>query len=168
MKKSVIFFVLLFVFLASDYANNDYSERGNEPKSEKEAGIDHPIVGKWEYVKTIRPDGSEVISLIAIEHYYSDGTLLFVDVHLHPQMINEFSDSPEEIKNNFRNAYGGIATYKIEKGKERDLLTFTAKAFTQMKNIGKSHSIELKVDEDILIFYPTSGDQYIMKRVADK
>lgn len=152
MKKTVIFFLLSIVFLA-------FSSAGN--------GKDHPIVGKWEYVKTILPDGSEVIDGIATEHYYSDGTLLYVNVWLTPQAVNEFSSSPEEIKSNFKSGSGGIATYKIEKGKEKDKLTYTVVASTNVEGTGKSVSVEIKVTEDTLIFY-YDGNQVFLKRVADK
>jgi len=168
MKKSIIFFWLLFVFLASYAANYGSSVRVNEPELEKEAGKDHPIVGRWEYVKTIRPDGSEIVELIITEHYYSDGTLLYVNVWLTPQPVNEFPDSPEEIKSNFKQGFGGIATYKIEKGKEKDKLSYTVVASTQMEKIGSAPSIDIKVDKDILIFYLGNGAQIILKRVADK
>lgn len=152
MKKIVIFFLLSFVFLASSSALD---------------GKDHPIVGKWEYVKTILPDGSEVINLIAIEHYYSDGTFLYVNAWLKPQPINEFSNSPEEIKNILQTAIGAIATYKIEKGKEKDTLTYTVATSTKVEDMGKSVSVEIKVTEDTLIFY-YEGNQVFLKRVADK
>jgi hypothetical protein len=118
-------------------------------------------------VKTILPDGSEVFNVIATEHYYSDGTLLFVNLYLTPQPVNEFSNSPEEIKNNFQGAYGGIATYKIEKGKEKDILTYTLVASTNVESIGKTVSVEIKVAEDTIIVY-YEGNQIILKRVADK
>jgi hypothetical protein len=167
MKKSVIFLLLSFVFLASNSATNDSSERGFEPKFEKEAGEDHPIVGKWEYVKTIRPDGSEVIHVIATEHYYSDGTLLFVNIFLNPQPVKEFSNTIEEIKNNRKSAMGGIGTYSIEKGKEKDKLTYNIVTSTRMKDMGKSNSVEIKVDKDTFIYYFDNGNQLIMKRVKD-
>ena len=152
MKKTILFFLLSIVFFTSSSASN---------------GKDYPIVGKWEYVKTILPDGSEVFNAIATEHYYSDGTLLFVNLYLTPQPVNEFSNSPEEIKNNFQGANGAIATYKIEKGKEKDKLIYTVVASTKVENIGKSVSVEIKVTEEILIFY-YEGNQVFLKRVADK
>ena len=118
-------------------------------------------------MKTILPDGGEVIDLIAAEHYYSDGTLLYVNVWLTPQAVNEFSYSSEEIKSNFKSGSGGIATYKTEKGKEKDKLTYTVFASTNLDNIGKSVSVEIKVTEDTLIFY-YEGNQVFLKRVADK
>jgi hypothetical protein len=168
MKKSVIFFLLSFVFLASYAANNGLSERVNEPELRKEAGKDHPIVGKWEYVKTILPDGKEVINLIATEHYYSDGTALWVNVSLTPQPINEFSSSPEEIKDNYKHGNGGIGTYTIEKGNAKDKYIYKNIACSLKEKTGKSWSIEFKVDRDMLVFYLKSGDQVIFKRVADK
>lgn len=167
MKKSVILVLLLFVFFATFDASADRSEKPGEPKSENEVSIDHSIVGKWEYVKTIRPDGSEIVELSATEHYYSDGTLLYVNIHLTPQPINEFSNTPEEIKSNFKKGYGGIATYKIEKGRERDMLTYKRIACTQMEKIGNSVSVEINVDKDTLIFYSGGGTKYILKRVSD-
>lgn len=167
MKKSVIFVLSLFVFIATYAAYDDNSESPGELKSEKELNKEHPIVGKWEYVKTIRPDGNEIVNLSATEHYYSDGTLLYVNVHLTPQPINEFSNTPEKIKSNFKSGYGGIATYRIEKGIEKDKLTYTRTACTQMEKIGDSVSVEIKVDKDTLIFYSGDGSKYILKRVSD-
>lgn len=168
MKKSFIFFLLTFVFLTSNAAKDGSSKKGNEPVLEKEAGKDHPIVGKWEYMKTILPDGNEVINLIATEHYYSDGTALWVNISLTPQPVNEFSSSPEEIKDNYKRGSGGIGTYEIEKGNEKDKLTYENIACSVKENTGKSWSIELKVDKDMLVIYPKSGNQVIFKRVADK
>lgn len=153
MKKTVIFFLLSFMVLAS--------------YSKEKPGKDNPIVGKWEYVKTILPDGSEVIDLIATEHYYSDGTLLFVNVWLNPQPVNEFSKTTEEIKNNLQSAYGAIGTYSLENGKEKDKLTYNIVTSTRMKDMGKSNSVDIKVDKDTLIFY-LNGKQAIFKRVTDK
>lgn len=130
-----------------------------------EKGKDHPIVGKWEYVKTILPDGSEVVNLIATEHYYSDGTLLFVNIWLKPQAVNEFKNTPEKIESNHRSAYGAIATYSIEKGNERDRLTYNIVNSTRTKDMGTSNSVDVKVDKDTLIFYFDNGNQLIMKRV---
>ena len=168
MKKTVILFLFTFVFLAPYAAINDPEARGSITESEKEAAKDHPIVGRWEYVKTIQPDGNEVINLIATEHYYADGALLYVDVWLTPQPVNEFSDLPEDIKNNFKNGCGGIATYKIEKGNEKDRLSYKVIASSQMDHIGNSTGIDFKVEKDTLIFYAENGDQVIMKRVAEK
>lgn len=167
MKKSVILVLTLFVFFANYAANDDHSESPGDPQSGKEINKNHPIVGKWEYVKTIRPDGSEIVNLSATEHYYSDGTLLYVNVHLTPLPINEFSSTPEKIKSNFKSGYGGIATYEIEKGKERDKLTYTRIACTQMEKIGNSVSVEIKIDKDTLIFYPGDGSEYILKRASE-
>lgn len=167
MKRTGFLFLLSFIFLASYASINGSSERGNELESIKEDGKDHPIVGRWEYVKTIRPDGSEVIELIATEHYYADGTFLYVNVYLTPHLLNEFSNSPEEIKRNYKSGYGGIGNYKIEKRKEKDILTYTRVASTQMEKIGNSVSIEIKVDKDTLIFYTGDGAQVICKRVSD-
>lgn len=152
MKKTILFFLLSIVFFASSSASN---------------GKDHPIVGKWEYVKTILPDGSEVINAIATEHYYSDGTLLYVNAWLTPQPVNEFSNSPEEIKNNIQTVVGAIGTYKIDKGNEMDKLTYTSAISTTMENMGKSNSVDIKVSEDTLIFL-YQGNQVFFKRVADK
>jgi len=167
MKKNVIFLLLSFVFLTSPAASFGSTQLGNEPESEKETGKDHPIVGRWEYEKTIRPDGSEVVELIITEHYYADGTLLYINVWLTPQPVHEFSDSREEIKKNFKQGYGGIASYNIEKGKDKDRLTYTVDASCNKEKIGSSPSIDITVDEDTLIFYPGNGSQVILKRVVD-
>lgn len=167
MKKPVILVLSLLVFVTTYAANDEFSESPGKTKSEKAVNKVHSIVGKWEYVKTIRPDGSEIVNLSATEHYYADGTLLYVNVNLSPQPINEFSNTPEEIKSNFKSGYGGIATYRIEKGLEKDKLTYTRIACTQMEKIGNSVSVEIKVDKDTLIFYSGDGTQYILKRVSD-
>jgi hypothetical protein len=152
MKKLAFLFVLSFLVLAT-YSNAH--------------GEDHPIVGKWEYVKTILPDGSEVFELIATEHFYSDGTLLFVNVWLNPLPVKEFSNTRENIESNLKSTTGGIATYTIEKGKERDRLTYTIVNSTRMNDMGVSHSIDIKVDKDTFIYYPENGAQWILKRVSD-
>ena len=154
MKKTVIFFLLSFLVLAS-YSKEEHRK-------------DNSIVGKWEYVKTILPDGSKVIDLIATEHYYSDGTLLFVNVWLNPQPVNEFSKTTEEIKNNLKSAYGAIGTYSLENGKEKDKLTYNIVTSTRMKDMGKSNSVDIKVDKDTLIFFFNNGNQIIMQRVTNK
>lgn len=150
MKKLAVIILLSCVVLAS------YSS---------DAGKDHPIVGKWEYVKTILPDGSEVVNLIATEHFYADGTLLFVNVWLSPQPLNEFSNTPESIKNNLKSTIGAFGTYSIEKGKEKDRLTYNIVNSTRIKDMGVSNSIEIKVDKDTLIYYFDNGNQLIMIRV---
>ena len=153
MKKIVVLVLLSFVVFSS--------------YSREKPGKDHPIVGKWEYVKTILPDGSEVINLIATEHYYSDGTFLFVNVWLTSQPVNEFSNTIDEIKSNFKNGYGSIATYEIEKGEEKDKLTYTVITSSDKERIGRSTTVDISVDKDTLIFY-FKGNQVILKRVADK
>lgn len=168
MKMSAILLLLSFVFLTSYAANNGSVEVVYEPGSEKVTEKDHPIVGRWEYVKTISADGSEIVELIVTEHYYADGTFLYVNVWLTPQPVNEFSNSPEEIKSNYKQGFGGIANYKIEKGEEKDKLSYTVVASTQMEKIGSSPSIDITVDKEFLIFYPGNGSQVILKRVTDK
>ena len=148
MKRLAVLLVLSSVGLAS-YSNDN--------------GTDHPIVGKWECVKTILPDGSEVVDLIATEHYYADGTLLFVNLWLNPQPVEEFSNTPEEIEKNLKNAYGAICTYTIEKGEEKDRLTYTFVNSTRTEDMGTSHSVDIKVNGDTLIFY-FNGKQLVMKR----
>jgi hypothetical protein len=150
MRKTAFLVLLSFIILAS--------------KAEDRTTIDHPIVGKWEYVKTILPDGSEVVDLIATEHYYSDGTLLFVNLWLSPQPVEEFSNTPEEIEKNLINAYGGMCTYTIEKEEEKDRLTYEFVNSTRTEDMGTSHSVDIKVNGDTLIFYLNSGAQLIMKR----
>jgi hypothetical protein len=157
MKKITICFLLSFLVLTS------YSAITGSPGGE----IDHPIVGKWEYEKTILPDGSEVIDLVAREHYYADGTLLYVNVWLTPQPVDEFSNTPEEISNSFKLGVGAIATYKIEKGKEKDKLHYKVVASTKAENTGNSVSVEIKVEKDTIIFYLKNGKQVILKRVKD-
>jgi hypothetical protein len=148
MRKLAILFLLSCVVLPS-YSN------GSEE--------DHPIVGKWECVKTILPDGSEVIDLIATEHYYSDGTLLFVNLWLNPIPVDEFSNTSEKIEKNLINAYGGICTYTIVKGEEKDRLTYILVNSTRKGDMGTSHSVDIKVNGDTLIFY-FDGKQLIMQR----
>jgi len=157
MKKIAVLFLLSFSVLASYPNDKEFSE--------EKTGIDHPIVGKWEYVKTILPGGNEVINLFATEHFYSDGTLLFVNVWLYHQSPDEFSGSPEEIKENFKHASGGIATYRIEKGNQKDKLVYTLVASTNKEDIGKSWSVDIKVEKDTFIYYFDNGNQLVMKRV---
>jgi hypothetical protein len=152
MRRLVILFLLSLMVLAA-YSND--------------TDIDHPIVGKWEYVKTIFPDGSEVINLIATEHFYSDGTLLFVNVWLKPQTVNEFTNTPEEIEDNLTSTIGAIGSYKIEKKKEKDKLTYNIITSTRMKDFGTSNSVDIKVEKDILIYYFKDGSELIMKRVKN-
>jgi hypothetical protein len=153
MKKTVVLLLLSFMVFAS--------------YSKEKPGKDHPIVGRWEYVKTILPDGSEVIDLIATEHYYSDGTLLYVNVWLSPQAKKEFSNTIEEVKSNFKSGYGGIATYKVEKGEEKDKLTYTVATSSDKEQIGRSTAVDITLDKDTLIFY-FNGNQVILKRVTEK
>jgi hypothetical protein len=167
MKKLAILLLLSCVVLVSYSNDNESSKTIRESNTEEKAGIDHPIVGKWEYVKTILPDGREVINLIATEHFYSNGTLLFVNVWLNPQPVNEFSNTPEGIESNLRSAIGAIGTYTIEKGKEKDKLTYNIVNSTRMKDMGKSNSIDIKVHKDTFIYYMDNGNQLIMKKVKD-
>ena len=152
MKKLVILVSFSIIFLAA-YANDK--------------GKDHPIVGKWEYVKTILPDGSEVIDLIATEHFYSDGTLLFVNVWLNPIPADKYTGTPEEITNNQKSTIGAIGTYTIEKGNEKDKLTYHIVTCTRMKDMGQSNSVKIEVDGDTFIYYLNNGNQLIMKRVRN-
>lgn len=152
MKKLAILVLFSIMYLAT-YAH--------------EKGKDHPIVGKWEYVKTILPDGSEVIDLIATEHFYSDGTLLFVNIWLNPIPVDKYSGTPEEIKNNQKSTIGGIGTYTMEKGDLKDKLTYKIVSSTKMKDMGQSNSVAIEVDKDTLIYYFNNGNRLIMKRVIN-
>ncbi len=164
MRKLVFLSLLSFMVLSSYSSENVFPEKVRESDSEERTEIDHPIVGKWEYVKTILPDGSEVINLVATEHYYSDGTLLFVNLWLYPKPLDEFSNSPEELKDSFDHGVGGIATYTIEEGEEKDRLSYTVNAFTNVEDIGNTWSVDIKVEKDTFIYYLNNGDQLIMKR----
>lgn len=164
MRKLVFFLFVSFPVLASYTYGHGFSEAVKDSDSEEKTGIDHPIVGKWEYVKTVLPDGSEVVDLVATEHFYSDGTLLFVNIWLNPQPLDEFSNTPEEIKANFNHAVGGIATFTIEEGAEKDKLSYTLKAYTDVEYIGDTWEVDIKVDNDTFIYYFNNGNQLIMKR----
>ena len=166
MKKISVFLLLSFIFLITWSSDNGPSWAVKESYSDGKSGIDHPIVGKWEYVKTILSDGSEVIDMIGTEHFYSDGTGLYVDVFINPQPVNELPLSPEEIKSNFVAGYGGISTYEIEEGKERDKLIFLNVLNTDKQYIdNETHSIEFYMNEDTLIYFRSGGRQSIFKRV---
>lgn len=168
MKRTLVFFLLSFFFLAVYSYNKGPSDRTDKPVSDIKAGKDHSIVGRWEYVKTILPDGSEISDLVATEHYYSDGTLLYVNIWLAPKPLTEFTNSTVEVVNNYKQGYGGIASYHIEKGTETDILHYQVVSSTQVERIGNKVSVEIKVEKDTLIFYFDNGNQYILKRVRDK
>ena len=167
MRKLVFLLFVSFPVLASYSYGHGFSEAVKDSNPEEKTGIDHPIVGKWEYVKTILPDGSEVVDLVATEHFYSDGTILFVNIWLNPQPLDEFSNTPEGIKENFNHATGGIATFTIEKGEEKDRLSYTVLTSTKIEDIGNTYSIDIKVDNDTFVYYFNNGNQLIMKRVKD-
>lgn len=72
------------------------------------------------------------------------------------------------MKNSFKEGYGGIASYHIEKGTEKDILHYQVVSSTQVEKIGNSVSVEIKVNKDTLIFYFKNGDQYILRKVKDE
>ena len=107
------------------------------------------IIGKWEYLKSVLPDGSEVKEAIHTEHYYADGSLLFVRMALEPTPLDSFYESADDIKAAYKEIGAGIATYEIDE--ENSTLSWTSKASSNPDDIGVNYTVEFQIKGDTLI-----------------
>jgi len=119
------------------------------------------IVGKWEYIKTVRPDGTEEFEMRGIEHYYSDGSMFYLLM-----FINPFSmDSIPETRNALIAAHtitdGGFGAYKTNP--ESKLLTITLDVCTDTAYIGKPFEAKYEISGDTIVF----RDKYYFVRVRE-
>ena len=119
------------------------------------------IVGKWEYFKTVNSDGTEVSDAIHTEHYYDNGSLLWVRMTLNTNSVYSLYDSSDKLKDAFMYCYAGIASYEIDE--ENNMLSWTDKASSDPDNIGETHKVKFEIDGDTLIFFGENVTLYFKR-----
>ena len=123
-----------------------FSCKPNSPDSEEDYGI----VGRWEYLKTVNPDGTEDFRIIGMEHYYSDGTVLYLNMWLNPFSLDSIPASQEKIISALQITDGGRGSYEIDP--ENNLLTITLIVSTDTAYIGKPFVLKYEIIGDTIIF----------------
>ena len=129
----------------------------NSAKSE----VQSSIVGRWDYFKTVNPDGSEEYGIMGREHYYSDGTVLYLNMWLNPFSIDSLPKTQKELLSAFQISDGGIGTYEVTP--EKNLLRITLDVSTDTAWIGKPFELKYEIIGDTIVF----RDLYHFVRVKE-
>jgi hypothetical protein len=148
MKKIAIFTYVIFLLCSC------------QPISQ-ESKSDIEIVGRWDYLKTVDPDGSEEFGVVGMEHYYTDGTVLYLNMWLDPFSMDSLPKSPEEIMAAHQITDGGIGTYEIDP--EKNWLKIHLKVATDTAWFNKSFEFTYKIIGDTIIF----RDKYYFVKVKE-
>ena len=123
--------------------------------------IDPEIVGRWDYVKTVNEDGSEEYSVIGLEHYYADGTVIYVDMPVKPFAKGEAPDTHEELVAAKKDYWTGLGTFETDK--KNNLLKIRRVACGNPEGLGESFEVKYVIKDDIIIF----ADKYYFRKVTD-
>lgn len=122
----------------------------NCKKTSKE-GITLPIVGKWEYIKSVQEDGKETFDGVAFEHYYEDGTFSYHNMFLNSVPLDSAPTDPVGYKNLFTKYDAGFGTYTVDN--KNNAIVATHLGHTNPENIGKVLNFPFKFSGDTLIFW---------------
>ena len=156
MKTTKTLKIALFLF-ASFSLIYLISCQSSQPESKTVNGI----VGRWEYLKTVNPDGTEEFGIIGMEHYYGDGTVIYLNMWLNPFSLDSIPQSQDEIISALQITDGGIGTYETDP--ENHLLKITLKVSTDTTYIGKPFELKYDIIGDTIVF----RDLYYFVRVKE-
>jgi hypothetical protein len=123
--------------------------------------IDPQIVGRWDYVKTVNEDGSEEYSMIGLEHYYADGTVIFVDMPVKPFAKGKAPNTHEELVAAKLDCWSGLGTFETDK--KNNLLSIRTVACNDPESLGESFEVKYEIKGDSIIF----EDKYHFKKAKD-
>lgn len=111
---------------------------------------DNGIVGGWEYFKTVNPDGTEVFDMIGMEHYYADGTMIYLIMRMNPCSLDSIPKSREEILSALVQTEGGFGSYEFDP--EDQWLRITLDVCTDTAYIGEPFELKCEIYGDTIIF----------------
>jgi hypothetical protein len=149
MKRTLSFFTfLLFAGVAIGQG---------VPKPE----IDPQIVGRWDYAKTVNEDGSEEYNMIGLEHYYADGTVIYIDMSVRPYAKGDAPNTHEELVAAKVEYWTGLGTFETDK--KNNLLRIRNVACDDPDGLGESFEVKYEIKGDIIIF----ENKYHFKRAKD-
>lgn len=112
--------------------------------------IDPEIVGRWDYLKTVNEDGSEEFNMIGLEHYYADGTVIYIDMWVKPYEKGNKPDTHEELAAARGKYSTGLGTFETEK--DNNLLRIRTVACTNPDGMGNSYEVKYEIKGDVIIF----------------
>ena len=123
-----------------------FSCQSGSPDSEADNGI----VGRWDYVKTVNPDGTEEFGIIGMEHYYADGTILYLNMWLDPFAMDSLPGSRKEILDALVVTDGGFGSYEFVP--ENQWLRITLDVCTDTGYIGLPFELKCEIIGDTIVF----------------
>ena len=119
--------------------------------SSTDSKVDNGIVGRWEYAKTVNPDGTEVYDMIGMEHYYADGTMIYFIMRLNPFSLDSLPESRDEYIAALVETDGGIGAYKFDP--ENNMLRIILDVSTDTAYIGKPIEPNCEIFGDTIVFW---------------
>jgi hypothetical protein len=123
--------------------------------------IDPDIIGRWDYLKTVKSDGTEEFMNIGREHYYSDGTVIFVNMFVKPYSPYRIPKTHQELATAFESYHSGLGTF--ETNLHNNVLRIHLISTADTSSLGLIYDFGYKIEDDILIF----DDQYYFRRAKD-
>lgn len=136
---------LLALFVVVLFTGPLYSQ------THSDSNIDPDIIGGWEYFKSVDEDGTEIVELVAIEHYYADGKVIYVGMWHSPFSLGALPENPEELKEAFKEGLSGLGTYTTDQ--EGQIIHFKLTASADSTLIGNTFEVPYKIIGDTLIWH---------------
>ena len=123
--------------------------------------IDPQIIGRWDYLKTVRSDGTEELMDIGREHYYPDGTVMFVHMFVKPFSARNIPTTHEELVTAYDSYHSGLGTF--ETNMYNNVLRIHVISAGDTSSLGLIYDFGYEIKDDIIIFDNT----YYFRRVKE-
>ncbi len=123
--------------------------------------IDPQIIGRWDYVKSVDENGLEERKIIGREHYYADGTVMFVDMMVKPYTFYNFPKSHEELVAARYEYFSGLGTFETDIA--HHVLRIKLISTGDPGQLGVVFDLNYVIDQDVIIF----DNQHYFQRVKD-
>ena len=147
---TLLFFIVIIITI---FISCQTEQIRSEPTDE--------IVGRWDYLKTVNQDGTEEFGIMGMEHYYQDGTVIYLNMWLNPFSLDSIPQSKDEIISALQITDGGIGTYETDP--ENNLLKITLRIRTDTIYIDKHFELRYEIIGDTIVF----RDKYYFVRVRE-